>query len=265
MLAFYMRYFWKYLSYLFHAKHRKGFGIHSPFVFYLVTMVIEEKLPYYRFVQIENLRTLLTKTKKKIRENRDGVENERRILDFVRESSISPSYDQLLFRLVNFFKPKNVVEIGDSVGITTLYLATSDTRRPTYTICESKELADFAHTTFGKIGLQNIIQLTGSVEEKLPAVLSKEKNVDFVYIGREVSVESIQKSLDMLSPSFTGKTVLLMSDIWKDDRKKLWKSVKKQVGGRVSIDMFHYGMLIFNEDLQCEDYNLLYFPPLFKK
>ncbi len=265
MLASYMRYFWKYLSYLFHAKHRKGFGIHSPFVFYLVTMVIEEKLPYYRFVQIENLRTLLTKTKKKIKENRNGVEKERRISEFVYESSFSPSYDQLLFRLVNFFKPKNVVEIGDSVGITTLYLATSDTRRPTYTIGESKDLADFAHTTFGKVGLQNIIQLAGSVEEKLPVVLSKEKNVDFVYFGRQASVEAMQKSLSLLSSCFTGKTVLLMSDIWKDDRKKLWESVKKQGGGRVSIDMFHYGILIYNEDLQCENYNLLYFPPLFKK
>ncbi len=260
-----MRYFLKYLSYFFHAKHRRGFGIHSPFVFYLVTMVIEEKLPYYRFVQIENLRTLLIKTKKKIKENRNGIVNERRISEFVRESSLSPSYDQLLFRLVNFFKPKSVVEIGDSIGITTLYLATPDTRRPTYTIGESKDLADFAHTTFGKVGLQNIIQLTGSVEEKLPVVLSKERNVDFVYFGRQASVEAIQKTLNILSSSFTGKTVLLMSDVWKDERKRLWESIKKQAGGKVSIDMFHYGILIYNEDLQCENYNLLYFPPLFKK
>lgn len=260
-----MQYFWKYLSYLFHAKHRKGFGIHSPFVFYLVTMVIEETLPYYRFVQIENLRTLLNKTKKKIKENKNGVETERRISEFVRESSISPSYDQLLFRLVNFFKPRNVVEIGTSIGITSLYLATSDTHRPVYTIGESKELADFAHTTFGKVGLQNIIQQTGNVETKLPVVLSKEKNIDFVYFGRQTSVEAIQKSLSLLSSSFTSKTVIMLSDLWKDERKELWETMKKQSGVRVSIEMFHYGILIFNEDLQCENYNLLYLPPFFRK
>ena len=37
-------------------RYRKGFGVHSPFVFDLITKVIEEKCPYYSFQDIELLR-----------------------------------------------------------------------------------------------------------------------------------------------------------------------------------------------------------------
>lgn len=34
-------------------RYRKGFGVHSPFVFNLITKVIEEKCSYYSFYDIE--------------------------------------------------------------------------------------------------------------------------------------------------------------------------------------------------------------------
>ena len=40
-------------------RYRKGFGVHSPFVFNLITKVIEEKCSYYSFYDIELLRKQL--------------------------------------------------------------------------------------------------------------------------------------------------------------------------------------------------------------
>ena len=40
-------------------RYRKGFGVHSPFVFNLITKVIEERCQYYSFYDIELIRKQL--------------------------------------------------------------------------------------------------------------------------------------------------------------------------------------------------------------
>ena len=37
-------------------RYRRGFGVHSPFVFNLITKVIEERCQYYSFHDIELIR-----------------------------------------------------------------------------------------------------------------------------------------------------------------------------------------------------------------
>ena len=61
-----MWFYYQIIKYLLVSKHRRGFGVHSLFVFKLITDVIEEKLPYYKFSLIEKVRTLLLNTDKKI-------------------------------------------------------------------------------------------------------------------------------------------------------------------------------------------------------
>lgn len=37
-------------------RHRRGFGVHSPFAFSLITKVIEENFMYYSYAEIEQIR-----------------------------------------------------------------------------------------------------------------------------------------------------------------------------------------------------------------
>lgn len=256
----------KYVNYLLHSKHRKGFGIHSPFMFYMVTNVIEEKLPYYRFFQIENLRKLLLKSKRVVMVDFPGGKEKRRMTvgKITYAETISKEYDQLLFRWVNYFKPRNVVEIGDSIGVTTLYLSTPDTRRKVYSISKTPFIAQWANQLYGKLQLKNINVILGNTKDGLEIVKSEQKVVDFVYFNRSSTVEDIKETMSSLSPMMSGDTVLLMADIYSTPEKEMqWKELKKTEGVKVSLELFHYGMLIFREELQEEEYNLFYFPSLY--
>ncbi len=59
-----------------------GFGVHSPYVYALLTDVFRERLPYYAYGEIERL------------------------------SGGSARVDKLLFRLVNRFRPESIVGLG---------------------------------------------------------------------------------------------------------------------------------------------------------
>jgi len=106
-------------------RYRKGFGVHSPFVFNLITKVIEEKCSYYSFYDIELLRKQLLFKEGEItypdRQNK-GKRKTRSISEIVKRESIRPKHGALLFRLANYFKSKNILQIGTTMGLSTLYL-----------------------------------------------------------------------------------------------------------------------------------------------
>ena len=45
----------KYWNWCCRFRYRKGYGVHSPSDFYLITTVIYEKLPYYAYEELGKL------------------------------------------------------------------------------------------------------------------------------------------------------------------------------------------------------------------
>ena len=106
-------------------RYRKGYGVHSPFVFNLITKVIEEHCSYYSFYDIELIRKQLL-----FRDNiitypdrqQKGKLRRRTVGEIVKREAIKPKHGALLFRLANYFKSQNILQLGPSMGLSTLYL-----------------------------------------------------------------------------------------------------------------------------------------------
>lgn len=84
-------------------RHRCGYGVHSPFAFNLITQVIYESTPYYKYKDLE-------KEEKKLALEKDKnwkYESKKR--------------KHLLFRLVNYTQPNMIVDIG-RLAASSLYL-----------------------------------------------------------------------------------------------------------------------------------------------
>jgi hypothetical protein len=76
--------------------HRRGYGVHSPFAFRLITGVINEKCPYYDYAE-------LFEQEKSLREAGNKA------LFPINESL---KLRRLLYRLTNFVHPQNILCIG---------------------------------------------------------------------------------------------------------------------------------------------------------
>lgn len=84
-------------------RHRCGYGVHSPFAFNLITQVIYESTPYYKYKDLE-------KEEKKLALAKDKnwkYESKKR--------------KHLLFRLVNYTQPNTIIDIG-RLAASSLYL-----------------------------------------------------------------------------------------------------------------------------------------------
>lgn len=81
--------------------HRKGHGVHSPYVFNFIIRVIEEKARYYAYDKIEEQYKQLKIQSKK------GVVLKPQTL----------KYYKLLYRILNRVKPQHVLECGSDCGL----------------------------------------------------------------------------------------------------------------------------------------------------
>ena len=119
----------KYLHYYFTASNGKGHGVHSPFVFEFINNVLKDTKQYDCYSSIEKQRQLLLQNENAIEVEDFGagssvMKSNKRVIKQIAASSLKPKkFAQLLFRIVRYYKPETILELGTSLGITTAYLA----------------------------------------------------------------------------------------------------------------------------------------------
>ena len=84
-------------------RRSHGYGIHSPFAFRFVLDVLCERLPYYSYGYINDLRQAVVETV------RTGFWRHPRV--------ISAKNARMLFRITNYFNPSCVLQVGTSYGV----------------------------------------------------------------------------------------------------------------------------------------------------
>ena len=90
------------------------------------------------------------------------------------KSSLKPKkYAQLLYRIVNYYQPNTILELGTSFGITTAYLAAANKNATVYTLEGCATTAAIAKQNFNRLGLTNIKLTTGNFNQQLPLQLQK--------------------------------------------------------------------------------------------
>lgn len=252
---------WKYIVYWF--KSTNAHGIQSPFVFELYNDCIIEKNKFYSFDNIESIRSMLLLSNQKIEVKDFGAgskvhnSNTRRISGIAKYAAKSPKFGQILFRLANKFKPKNIIEIGTSLGISTMYLAAPNSNTKVYTIEGCPNIAKVAKVNFKKIGFNNISLINDTFEKALPNLLEQMSEVEMVYIDGNHTKNATLSYFNQLLPKITSQTILIFDDIyWSSEMEDAWGQIKNHPKITVTIDLFELGIVFFNPELSKENFVL---------
>jgi len=251
----------KYLKYKLFAKHRKGFGIHSPFLYDFVTKVIYGENYFYAYDDIAELRYDLLSCDKKIEIKDFGSgskvmkSNKRKIKDIAKYSAISEKYGEMLFRIIAYYKPKTILELGTSLGLGTLYSALPDSNATVYTIEGCPETAKIAAQNFKELEAKNIKQIIGNIDEELPVLLRKIDGLDFVYLDGNHQKQATLDYFYQCLGKAGNDTIFYFDDIrWSKEMEEAWEEIKANEKVRLTVDLFFSGIVFFRKELSKENF-----------
>ncbi len=231
------------------------FDIHSPFVYELITKCINDKKKQLNYIEIETLRKELLKNKKTIEIQDFGAgslvstSKIRTISEITLNSAKQKKYAQLLYRLIKYFKPQNILELGTSLGISTAYMAKAAPNSQLITIEGSKNISEIAITNFKKLNIDNIQVKTGNFDNILSEVLKENHNFDFIFFdGNHLKKPTLNYFQQCLIHK-TTESVFVFDDIhWSLEMEETWAEIKKSEEVSLSIDLFFIGLVFFRKE-----------------
>jgi len=252
------------IAFLRHVVRAKSkYRIHSPFVYSFYNNVLQNGHVYAQYRVVNRQRKELETVSRFIKRKDLGAHckdfpcDQRfvRVSDIARHSAISRKKGELIFRLVKWLNPSAILELGTSLGISTMYfsLASPDSRVVTIEGCIDS--ANIARENFDKTGLKNIQVITGEFGDKLSAALEHIQAPDIVFFDgnhrKEPTLAYFEQCLQHIHPG----TVFIFDDIhWSAGMVEAWDTICRNDRVKVTIDLFHLGIVFFKDELSKEDF-----------
>jgi predicted O-methyltransferase YrrM len=255
----------KYLNYILFSRHGRGHGIHSPFVFNLVSVVFRNNAGPGISIKVEQIRKRLIYDPGRILVNDLGSRSGsvktdvRKVSDIARKSSVPRKYGKLLANMAAEFGTPSIIELGTSFGISTMYMAASCPEAKVLTIEGCKSIADIARQNFAEAALNNINLFEGTFEDILPLLLASYVSPGLVFIDGNHRKEPVLNYFRLIA-DFSGRnTVVIIDDInYSTEMSQAWNEIKLHEKVSVSIDLFRMGILFFREGINHNHYIIRY-------
>ncbi len=256
----------KYFKYLLTASNGKGHGVHSPFVFEFITKVLNDRSNFDCFQAIESLRRELKSDNNEINVpdfgagSRMQLQHKRKI-SAIANSSLKPKkYSRLLFRIVHYYKPQTILELGMSLGITTSYLACANPQASLITMEGAPEVAAIASTNFKRLDLSNIKIVEGNFDTTLPSAIHQLPVIDFAFVDGNHRKEPTLNYFYQLIDVSNASTILVFDDIhWSVEMEQAWSEIKQHPSVTLTIDLFFIGLVFLRTEQKIkQDFTIRY-------
>jgi predicted O-methyltransferase YrrM len=255
----------KWLEYKMLSRHNRGHGIHSPFVFDLVTRVFRNKTDADFVCSIEEIRRDMISCKRVIHVKDLGSgsgrmkNNERSVSEIARYSPVPRKYGVLLAGLAREFGMPSIIEFGTSLGISTMYMASASPASKVITIEGCPETSKIAKENFLKAGLDNISIITGAFDEVIYDYKGVFKEAGMIFIDGNHRKQPMLDYFNILSEISGQNTVIALDDIYySKETASAWEEIKCNKKVTVSIDLFRMGLIFFRKGMPRSDYIISY-------
>lgn len=242
------------------VKSTNQHGVHSPFVYNLLTKCIYKKqttppaLLAYRAALTSSTKTI------EITDFGSGSRvfksNTRNIPDIVKYAGIPKKRQTTLYKIAAYFNPSEILELGTSLGLATAALSEGNPQGSITSVEGCANTAAVAKEMSSKFQLNNIHIIRSSFEDFF-ASADFQKTFDLVYIDGNHSKEDTLAYFKTVLPKTNNNSVLIFDDIyWSKSMTEAWKEIIKHPEVTVSIDSFYWGLVFFRTTQEKQHFSL---------
>ncbi|MDA3954030.1 MAG: class I SAM-dependent methyltransferase [Bacteroidales bacterium] len=255
-----LRYSLKYIRYFLFAKHKKGHSIHSPFVYNFITKVLNNKTEHKNLIEVINIHNKYLKSKRYIEFKDIGAgtnyykSKKLKLGKIVKRSSIDKKHGKLIYNLIKYYDPSNILEIGTSVGISSAYIAQAAPQSSFISIEGVEEKIQIAKEISLKLN-QKTEFIHGNFDNTLNSVLEKYEKFDLVFFDGNHTKQSTLNYFNSSLEKSHNESIFIFDDIhWSTDMEEAWEIIKINKKVKVSIDIFRMGLIFFKKKLSYQQY-----------
>ncbi len=247
-------------SFLYHwLREVDEHSIHSPFFFdfYSKTVVKARSVNPPGLEELRE-RLLANETVLSIHDFGSGAQynmNDKRTISEIAHTSVTPTRFALFYLdILHYLQARHVVELGTSLGLTSLYLA-SKKDVEVYTFEGSHSLCNVAQTNFEWAEKTNIQLIEGNIDSTLPNFLQQPSKIDFVLMDANHRYGPTIRYYHQLTRRISDTGIIVMDDIHRSpDMEKAWNEIKADTVVYGSIDLYRCGILFFDTTLNKQHF-----------
>jgi predicted O-methyltransferase YrrM len=251
------------LKYFITARHRKGHGVHSPFVVDFITSVLRDKTWYNAYGIAEKYRKSVLGNKTLIAVTDFGAGSrvdytrKRSVADIARHAAVNRKSGRLLYRIAQHYKPELIIELGTSLGISTHYLAFGNPDAVVITIEADPALAAIASENLHKHQGSNVHLVNDTFDNALPSLFPDSPGKTLVFIDGNHSRSATLKYTDFFLSRLPDGSLIVLDDInWSEGMRKAWKEFRENNKYALTVDLFRMGIVFIKHDFFKENYTI---------
>jgi len=239
-----------YIKFIRLAKNKHG--VHSPFVYDLVTKCFNDKKIYPEYEILKSHRKALRSDSSMVEMKDFGQGsrvfkgNARKVSAVVKNAGMRKKRQKLLFRMAKYFKSETILELGTSLGLGTVALSLSNEFSAINTVEGCPNTLSKAQEYFEKFNLHNI-----QIHQELFSEFLENTSTQFdlIFIDGDHNGERTLGYFNSLLNNVHNDSLIIFDDIyWSKDMTVAWQKIIANEKVTVSIDTFQWGLVFFRKE-----------------
>ena len=249
----------EYINYRWNAKVRPG--IDSSFTSDFVEVCLRQKVGSEDSKYLKNLFQKLIQDASIIEIQDFGAGSKklgarRKISSIFKTSSSKGKYGELLYRLSMHYQPKEILELGTSLGVGASYFAlgSKESNITTVEACTNTRIVAQKHLEKLSNVQSEINTFTGFLDQ-----LSKERQFDMIFIDGHHDGKALLTYFERLQKHSHDETIFILDDIrWSDSMKSAWEEICEDSRFHLTIDLFRVGIVVRHNQQNKEHFIIRY-------